>query len=98
VAVEEAKASPIQVPLEAYEDRGVYGPSERMHRVYQQKAGKGTYRFDSNTGTYYFSKKDAGTSVIIVFAEHGKLQRKTVTIGHLVSPSLLLIPQGNQRQ
>lgn len=70
-----------------YDDRGVYyfyvepgRQSERMTRRRFGKATKGTYRFDSSSGTYYFSKKDTGTAVIIVFTEHGKLKRKTATI------------------
>lgn len=73
-----------------YEDRGVYyfyakpgSPSEKMARLYlgkALKAFKGTYRFDSSSGTYYFSKQDKGTAVVIVFTEHGQLKRKSVTI------------------
>lgn len=70
-----------------YENRGVYyfyadpgHPSKKMARVYLRPAFEGTYRFESITGTYYFNKRDKGTAVVIVFTEHGKLKRKTVTI------------------
>lgn len=70
----------------AYVDAGVYyfysepgRPSEVLTKVTVKATAKGTYRFDPS-GKYFFSKKEIGSAVIIIFSDHGKLKRVTVTI------------------
>ena len=70
---------------EEYVDAGVFyfydNPvcfTGHMDRV-EGKATEGTYRCDGR-GKYFFSKKDKGTPVIILFTFDGKLERRTVTI------------------
>jgi hypothetical protein len=77
----------ISVSVKPYTDAGAYyfyaepgRQSERMTRVRTKATVKGTYRFDGDKGSYFFSKKDKGTPVILVFTDHGKLKRKTINI------------------
>jgi hypothetical protein len=85
-AVEQERvAMPPMAASAAYIDLGVEdtmtGNSPTyMLRVYR-KIRKGAYRFDGDTGTYHFSKQDAGREVVLFFIDHGQPRRLVHTIG-----------------
>lgn len=62
------------------EDETVGSEPTYMVRAYS-KVKKGVYRFDGDTGTYHFSKQDAGRKVVLFFIDHGQPRRLVRTIG-----------------
>jgi hypothetical protein len=69
----------------AYLDLGVEDETADSEPTYMvraySKVKKGVYRFDGDTGTYHFSKHDAGRKVVLFFIDHGQPKRLVHTIG-----------------